>query len=223
MEIQNKWDTTEKVIDEPQEASPTPETEKESFDEQPKGKPGLRQKRMLKRQVCVDLEEEKQDSSSESASAADDDAESGDGFVEFGDLSDDEDTKKANNKWQSNLIDDANRAPKRGTTTTQRKLTRQNVMEIDMLKFKHMTSVVIEGTLQGMTNGQQKVIGKKSVMTMHHKRGKSNSNVTSHLNLPVSPQSKKSSIVARKSVAGSMFTKNSSSPTKKKSTMKAMQ
>ena len=112
----------------------TPETDQQSVEQTGAKKPGLRQKRLLKRQDAVDLS----DNSDSSESGADDD-DSGEGWEEFGN-SDDEHFKNDTNKWESNLLTES--VPKkRGTMSTTRKLTRQNMVDIDLV-FKHKTSMI---------------------------------------------------------------------------------
>ena len=116
--------------------SSTPETDKQSDEQACAKKPGLRQKRMLKRQDAVDLS----DKSSSSESGADDD--SAGGWDEFGN-SDDEHFKNDTNKWESNLLTDPENMPKKRGTSTTRKLTRQNMVDIDLVfTQKHKTSLI---------------------------------------------------------------------------------
>ena len=147
------------------EMASTPETDQQSIEQAGAKKPGLRQKRLLKRQDAVDLS----DKSDSSESGADDD--SADGWEEFGN-SDDEHFKNDTNKWESNLITES--VPKkRGTMSTTRKLTRQNMVDIDLV-FKHKTSMIEIQPITEFTKDKKPELmaGKKSSLT-YRKRGKS--------------------------------------------------
>ena len=129
---------------------------------------------MLKRQDAVDLS----DKSSSSESGADDD--SGEGWEEFGN-SDDEHFKNETNKWESNLLTEG--VPKKRTTcSTTRKLTRQNMVDIDLV-FKHKTSMIEIQPITEFANVKKPELtnGKKSYLT-HRKRGKSYTNPSSVMN-----------------------------------------
>ena len=156
----------------------TPETDQQSQDQANPKKPGLRQKRLLKRQDAIDLSEK----SSSSESGADDDSE--ERWEEFGNSDSDFEENDITNK-DSKLGTES--LPKKRRTTncnTTRKLTRQNVVDIDLV-FKHKTSM-IEPQLQSELTSKkpqfQLSAGKKSSLT-HRKRGKSHTNASSYVSV----------------------------------------
>ena len=98
--------------------------------------------------------------------------------------------------------------------STTRKLTRQNMVDIDLV-FKHKTSMI---EIQPITefakeNKPELTTGKKSALT-YRKRGKSYTNPNSVINLAKLKLQKKSAMKEKES-------QGVRSPTKKKSTMKS--